>query len=299
MPQLIFGIAVMALVYAVNPAIRRFGDSAIRGATMLIVAMTLVFGAFILPPAKCRLLGWLAVGTLGCAMLASTVIHPAAYPRRVEAFHFLLTALVLPAIAALAGQLSALRKKQKTQSRELQQALEQLRVVATRDELTGLPNRRLMLELLAQENRKSKRQSERLCCCLIDLDHFKPINDTQGHQAGDETLRMFARIMGTQLRVGDILARWGGEEFLLLLPATKINAAAQVVERLRMHCANPDNWGEHAGKRVTFSAGLVNMAEGETIERGIARADAALYKAKDSGRNCVRVRAGTHPLHVA
>ena len=281
MPQMVLGIAVMAMVYAVNPAI--------RGATMLIVAMTLVFGAFILPPSKCRLLGWLAVGALACAMLISSTLHPVAYPPRIEAFHFLLTALVLPVIATLAGQLSALRKKQKIQSRELQQALEQLHLVATRDELTGLPNRRLMLELLAQEDRKSQRQAERLCCCLIDLDHFKSINDSQGHQAGDETLRMFARIMGGQLRVGDILARWGGEEFLLLLPATRIDAAAQVVERLRVHCADADNWGKHAGKRVTFSAGLVDIAEGESIEHLIARADAALYKAKENGRNLVRV----------
>ncbi len=161
--------------------------------------------------------------------------------------------------------------------------------MATRDELTGLPNRRLMLQLLAQEDRKSQRQSGRFCCCLIDLDHFKSINDTQGHQVGDETLRRFAKIMGNQLRAGDILARWGGEEFLLLLPSTGIDAASQVVERLHAHCSDAGNWGEHAGKRVTFSAGLVDIADGETVERVIARADAALYKAKESGRNCVRV----------
>ncbi len=288
MPQMVFGIALVATVYAINPAI--------RGATTLIMAMTLVFGAFILPPLKCRQLGWLAVVALGCAMLVSSATDPTAFPLRIEAFHFLLIALVLPVIAALAGQLSALRQKQKTQSRELQIALEQLRLVATRDELTGLPNRRLMLELLAQEDRKSKRQSERLCCCLIDLDHFKSINDTQGHQAGDETLRMFARLMEGQLRAGDILARWGGEEFLLMLPATGIDAATQVVERLRAHCADPASWGEHAGKRVTFSAGLADIAEGETIQRVIARADAALYKAKASGRNCVLV--GTTELQL-
>ncbi len=109
MPQMVFGIALMAMVYAVNPAI--------RGASMLVVAMTLIFGAFILPPAKCRQLGWLAVVALGCAMLVSSATNPPAYPPPVEAFHFLLIALVLPSSPHWPGNSVRCARNRKTRVR--------------------------------------------------------------------------------------------------------------------------------------------------------------------------------------
>jgi diguanylate cyclase len=279
MPQMVLGIVALAAVYAINPAI--------RGMAMLIVAMSLVFGAFILPPARCRQLGLLAVATLGLVMAFSAWSQPTVFEPRIEAMHFMLAALVLPVTAYVAGELSAVRESQQGQKRELRAALDRLQQLATHDELTGLPNRRQMTELLALETRKATRNNTPLCFGLIDIDHFKQINDTLGHQAGDQTLVLFARLLSTVLRAGDLLARWGGEEFLLLLPATSQEEGLHIAERLRTTCADSPAWASLPGCKVTFSAGLVLHRPGDTGAHTIARADAALYEAKGAGRNRV------------
>ena len=277
MPQMVFAIVVISLGYYVNPQN--------RGMVTILAALVLVFGAFILSPRRCRQLGWFAVATLGGVMLFGAIRFPLLFPPRLEAFNFLLTALVLPVIAALAGQLSALRFQQQAQKKELREALEKVRMLATHDELTGLPNRRQVLELLAHEERRALRQQASLCSCLIDIDHFKNVNDTLGHQAGDEALQRFSSILASALRAGDVLARWGGEEFILLLPATPLDEAASVIERLRARCADPASWVERPELQVTFSAGLSAHTDGESMQQVIARADAALYRAKSEGRN--------------
>ena len=127
---------------------------------------------------------------------------------------------------------------------------------------------------------------------VIDLDHFKTINDRCGHAMGDHVLREFARASRGSLRAGDILGRWGGEEFLLVLPDTTLDAALASVERLRVlalaiqvPCAD-----QEAQFRVTFSAGLATTADGaRSLDEIIARADAALYEAKNEGRDLVRI----------
>ncbi|MEO7938178.1 MAG: GGDEF domain-containing protein [Burkholderiaceae bacterium] len=285
MPQMVLGIVALAAVYAVNPAI--------RGMAMLIMSMSLVFGAFILPPARCRQLGWLAVAALGLVMAYCVWSQPAVFEPRVEIVHFMLAALVLPVTAYVAGELSAVRETQQAQKRELRVALDRLQQLATHDELTGLPNRRQMMDLLAVETRKATRNDTPLCYGLIDIDHFKRINDTLGHQAGDHTLVLFARLLATALRAGDLLARWGGEEFLLLLPATSLDEGQRIAERLRTACAASPAWQSLPGCKVTFSAGLVLHRPGDTSAHSIARADAALYEAKRTGRNRVVADVGT------
>ena len=277
MPQMVFAMASLTLAYAINPPM--------RGMMTMIMALVLVFGAFILPPRRCRQLGWLAVVSLAGVMLLSALLRPTLFEPRVEVFHFVLSALVLPVIASLVGQLSALRFQQRAQKDELRQALEKVRLLATHDELTGLPNRRQILELLAHEERRARRQEAPMCSCIIDIDHFKQINDTLGHQSGDEALRLFSGLLASALRAGDVLARWGGEEFMLLLPVTPVAEAASVIERLRLRCADPKNWQARPELQVSFSAGLSAYRAGESTQLAIARADAALYEAKKAGRN--------------
>lgn len=277
MPQMVFAILALTSAYAFNPPV--------RGMMTMIMALVLVFGAFILPPRRCRQLGWFAVAALGCVMLFCAIRFPLQFAPRIEAFNFLLTALVLPVIAVLAGQLSALRFQLQTQKKELREALEKVRMLATHDELTGLPNRRQVLELLAHEERRALRQHASLCSCLIDIDHFKRVNDSLGHQAGDDALQRFSGILAGALRAGDVLARWGGEEFILLLPATPVAEAVNVIERLRACCTDPAKWMERPELQVTFSAGLSAHTDGESMRQLIARADAALYRAKREGRN--------------
>ena len=127
---------------------------------------------------------------------------------------------------------------------------------------------------------------------IIDLDHFKAINDRCGHAAGDHVLREFARVSRGALRATDVLGRWGGEEFLLILPETTLDAALASVERLRVLALaiQLPAADKEAPLRITFSAGLATTADGaRSLGEIIARADAALYEAKNEGRDLVRI----------
>ena len=281
MPQMVFAIVAISYSYA--------AAAPVRGAVTLLMALVLVFGAFTVSQRNCRRLGWLAVGGLAMVMAVGSLRSPDVFAPRIELIHFLLSAAVLSVIAAVAGELSALRSVQQKQKYELRNALDKVRLLASHDELTGLPNRHQVMELLAHEERRAPRQVAPLCISLLDLDHFKNVNDTLGHLAGDEALRRFAAIMGAALRAGDVLARWGGEEFILLLPATPLDEAARVLERLRERCNDRQSWGDRPELQVSFSAGLSAHVAGEPTQLAIARADAALYQAKRSGRNRLEI----------
>ena len=254
-----------------------------------LMGLVQMFGAFMLSPRDCRRMGAFSVLALATVVLVGVLRSPEVFDPRIEFIHFLLAAVVLSATAVLAGQLSELRTLQQTQKVELRGALAKVHQMATHDELTGLPNRRQVMELLAHEERRALRQESPLCVCLIDIDHFKNINDNFGHQAGDSALQRFAGIVGAGLRAGDVLARWGGEEFILLLPATQIDEAARVLERLRLRCVDRGNWTDRPELQVHFSAGLSAHVAGEPTQLVIARADAALYQAKRSGRNRLEI----------
>ena len=168
----------------------------------------------------------------------------------------------------------------------------QLMRLASEDNLTGMPNRGRTIELAAAALEAAVTYGRALTVAIIDLDHFKAINDRCGHAAGDHVLREFARVSRGALRATDVLGRWGGEEFLLILPDTTLDAALASVERLRVlalaiQLPAPD---KEAPVRVTFSAGLATTADGaRSLNEIIARADAALYEAKNEGRDLVRI----------
>jgi diguanylate cyclase (GGDEF)-like protein len=168
----------------------------------------------------------------------------------------------------------------------------QLMRLATEDNLTGMPNRGRTVELATAALDSAAAQRRPLTVAILDLDHFKTINDRCGHAAGDHVLQEFARVGRGSLRATDILGRWGGEEFLLVLPDTTLDAALASVERLRVLALAiqvPSSTSEDP-VRVTFSAGLATTAEGpRSLDEIIARADAALYEAKHEGRDLVRI----------
>jgi|GEM_PF-3143393 len=163
-----------------------------------------------------------------------------------------------------------------------QRLLEQLRDLARTDPLTGLANRRLWDERVKVELARAQRYERPLCVAAIDLDRFKPYNDTFGHQAGDVLLREATAAWRGALRGADLLSRWGGDEFALLLPDCDLPSAERIVSRLQ----DMTPGGEDG---VGCSAGLVRWAHGESAESVIARADAALYAAKADGRGRIRV----------
>jgi diguanylate cyclase (GGDEF)-like protein len=173
--------------------------------------------------------------------------------------------------------------------REREQRLEQL---SRTDALTGLTNRRRFLELCEQEMGRARRYGTGFAVVLVDLDHFKAVNDTRGHLAGDRTLAVVAQVLQKSLRDLDTAARYGGEEFALLLPGTDSAGAAEVASRcLRRIAKQPIDAGEGPSLHVTASMGVAAHPDAAVgrIEDLLRRADGALYRAKEEGRNRVIV----------
>lgn len=173
-------------------------------------------------------------------------------------------------------------------SRELADLTRRVQQLAEHDELTGLLNRRSLLAALDDELRRADRTGQPLAIALLDLDHFKAINDTHGHAAGDRTLKLFAQRVMPLVRTTDRFGRYGGEEFVIVMSGTTAEEAVVPIDRFRAALA-ARGWDDIVdGLRVTFSAGLAGHRPGETAEDLLRRADTALYAAKDAGRNCTR-----------
>lgn len=183
------------------------------------------------------------------------------------------------------AELEHLLRVNESMAAELRRAHGKAVQEALTDALTGVPNRRHILQLgdaLLDDRRK---QSQPLTVAILDLDHFKSINDTHGHPTGDAVLRSFCEHVGERMRPPYVLGRLGGEEFLLLMPGTPLADACTALERVRRTLA------PHAGVTYTFSAGLAQASPGEPLPAAIERADEALYRAKQGGRD----RCATNP----
>jgi diguanylate cyclase (GGDEF)-like protein len=174
-------------------------------------------------------------------------------------------------------------------AQQLAETNEQLDRMSRTDSLTGLYNRRHMEERLAHEHERAQRTGSPFSILLADIDFFKNVNDTYGHETGDAMLRHVAACLTSVVRKMDTVARWGGEEFLLLLPATDRNQAVGLAQRLREVVASSLYRFGDAGLGVTITIGLCAIAEGETLEALLRRADAALYAGKEAGRDRVMV----------
>jgi diguanylate cyclase (GGDEF)-like protein len=170
---------------------------------------------------------------------------------------------------------------------KLEQALNVINELAIRDELTGSHNRRHLIGLIEQERERVAKGAATFCVCLLDIDFFKRINDTYGHAAGDAVLRSFAVTVQKQIRDSDAFGRYGGEEFLLMLPETTLEDAMQFAERVRMGIERLVFRDISADLKVSVSIGVAQFRLGETIGQTVTRADEALYTAKSSGRNRV------------
>jgi diguanylate cyclase (GGDEF)-like protein len=160
---------------------------------------------------------------------------------------------------------------------------EELREQSSRDPLTGLRNRRFLNESAELLVAGARRKKTPLCVLVIDIDHFKDVNDEKGHLAGDEVLRALGRELGASLRSSDLLVRFGGEEFLAILVDTGLDGGFLVAERIRARIAELEI--PAVDRRVTVSCGLAALGEGESMEACMERADAKLYEAKRGGRN--------------
>ncbi|MCU0635423.1 MAG: diguanylate cyclase [Gemmatimonadaceae bacterium] len=216
-------------------------------------------------------------GHYGVFMLRRTRDMPSLGPTDLEFAQAVITA----AVAVI----------QRAQAVELTRADNvRLEHLAHTDPLTQLLNRRAMTERLTDEMERALRFDSSLALLMVDLDHFKRINDTFGHLVGDDVLREVSQLIRATVRASDVVARYGGEEFIVLLPDTPHDIAASMAERIRERVAE-HSFGAHDGLALTSSVGLASFpaARIESVEDLFVRADAALYRAKADGRNCVRM----------
>lgn len=280
--QMALAIACSATGYALTGPVR-----AIAFPNLMIILM---FGMFGLHATSALAISIYALLVFGLSMAVMASISPDIYPPTVEWAHFMMLVVVVPAVSVLSGRLSRIRRRLRQQKEELTVALEQIQLLAAHDELTGLLNRRHMQVLLEQETQRSLRSGEGFCLALLDMDHFKHINDRHGHAAGDAVLRAFSNTAQTVLRRSDVLARWGGEEFVLIQSGISMSLARATMDRLREQVANMELAFGDDFLQISFSAGLTTYRSGECATQTLERADRLLYDAKAQGRN--RVVAG-------
>ena len=175
--------------------------------------------------------------------------------------------------------------------------VEESRWMATTDALTGLSNRRAFIDWATREVARSTRYSDHFSAILLDVDHFKQVNDRHGHAAGDAVLAAVSRLMASIVRTCDVVARWGGEEFVVALPSTSLEGAVLVAERIRATLeAHPIAYAAGQTLTVTASFGVAQLEAGETVDLVVDRADRAMYAAKSAGRNRVLSTAQLVPV---
>jgi diguanylate cyclase (GGDEF)-like protein len=259
----------------------------LRAPSLIMLLVVITFCTFALRPRHTLLLSAVALTGIGAVMYWKASHDPVHYPPLVEALTFGFVSAALVSITLLTNVMNKLRARLKQQKEELLAAVATIRTLATIDELTALANRRHMNEVLAEEERRHRITGAPTCIALLDIDFFKTINDRFGHAQGDAVLRSFADAARSVLRGSDMLARWGGEEFLLMLPATNVHEAQAVLARMAQRVEEMEVPGVVLGRPVSFSAGLAVRMVDEPFADTINRADRALYRAKAEGRDRV------------
>lgn len=277
-PQIIWAITVSAVAYVLA------GEA--KGVVPGLLAVTLLFAALSLRDKQIVAVSLYALAAFTCAVLFA-MYTGLALQLELEIAYAAVLFIMLTGCMLLSLRLYQLRGRLRKQRQELAAALQENRELASRDPLTGLLNRRHMLELLHLEQRRCLRGVRTMLLAQMDIDHFKSINDTYGHGVGDLALQMFADQVRLSIRSSDVFSRWGGEEFVLLLSDTPKEVAMQTLQRVRLAVEHATL---HCGPQVlkiTVSIGLAEHIPGEAIEVTLDRADKALYCAKRAGRNQV------------
>lgn len=297
-PQIFWAAGGPILLYPFVPELAQLSHLA-----LLTIGL---FGAFRLSNVRYVLVNLVLVAGLGVAF----VVQQALWSGRLD----LTTALIgyagwvcaFGVVTAVGFELNGFRRKLTERNDELTLAFDRLRDMAVRDELTGIHNRRFLMDVLAQQKALADRSpSHHFTLCYLDIDHFKRVNDVFGHARGDLVLRQFAQIAANAVRDVDYVARLGGEEFVLVLVGTDAEGARIVTDRIRAQLGSLSLAEGLSDFRITASAGITEYVRGEPIETTRARADAALYRAKREGRDRVvfvdadETGAGQMPLPMA
>jgi diguanylate cyclase (GGDEF)-like protein len=184
-------------------------------------------------------------------------------------------------------ELKQARERLEEMNRRLSSALERMEVMARIDPLTGLANRRYLLDRLLQETARALRHGTSLSIAMVDIDDFKMINDSHGHECGDLVLQRTALMITESMRKEDMAARWGGEEFLLVFPETPLDGAAVIAEKLRAAVQASEVRYDGMSLAVTITVGVAQYRHDAGIDENIRRADDAMYRGKKKDKNCV------------
>jgi diguanylate cyclase (GGDEF)-like protein len=262
---------VMVVVY--------YADS-IRSLVLLIYLVVFVFGLFKLNVWQFLFLSLFAVVNYALVIFLLYVTNPEFINKKTDILTIGILGIVLPWFSLVGGYITKLRGK-------VARALSTIEQMAIIDDLTQVFNRRQMYKVLEEQKALGDRGIHPFSICIFDLDHFKIVNDTFGHSAGDIVLKTVALEAQKNLRNIDHIARYGGEEFILILPSLEIKEAMVCAERVREMIKTLvfDNMPENF--RITISVGVTKYQPNEVIQDAINRADTALYKAKANGRDRV------------
>ena len=250
--------------------------------TLMMALLTVTFKQM----ARASLLSVLVFGAAALGVVGQEGARPLVV--ELQMLYFCALLIVLSSACVLVRQLALLRERAAYARHDVAETMAKLHGQVIRDELTGLFNRRHMHKLLRVEQGRSDRSDHPWCVAMVDLDLFKRVNDEHGHAVGDEVLHATAQVLSGGLRGADHVARWGGEEFLVMFPDTDTEDARQVLERMGRTLARTQVSQTVPDLRVTFSAGVTCHVPDEPLARTIDGADHALYRAKAAGRNCTQ-----------
>lgn len=278
LPQQLYAITVALGVAAAAPQI---------GFQPLATLFAISAFSFMAPNARSLSICWAAasVGTLAVIFLVGPRL---AMPTGSLAGQALTGGVVIGLLARCVWIATFFRKLQQRLSEKnkaLKAAINRIEVLANTDELTGLPNRRSITQRLEEHVALCGRTGLPLSVALLDIDHFKRINDAYGHMAGDRALRIFSEIASGAMRTTDQIGRYGGEEFLITLMATTLPGVEEPLVRLRERLAAHDWTAVDRHLHMTITIGVTEYRPGETVEELIRRADMALYLGKEAGRD--------------
>jgi len=283
LPQMGFAICCSATGYALaGPG---------RSGAFVVVMGVFMVGMYSLTALQVWRVGQMALAVFGGVMLLMTHLDPAVYVPEIEWSHFFMLAIMVPTVTALTAQLCRMRERLRRQKQDLATALARIQDLATRDELTGLINRRHMVELLEQERHRGVRSGQTFCVALIDIDDLPRWIERHGDVFADRFLQSFAREALDVIRISDLLSRWGRGRFLLMLSDTRTSMARLSVERLRERIhAMPVDVGGGPGAallKARLSVGVAEHRAGESVAQTLERAEQALDSVHAAGGNRV------------
>ncbi len=258
-----------------------------RHAALALLCLTVAWGMFRLTPAEVTKVGVVSLALLGSTVLTLWALRADGFDPLAEGVDALIVCLVLPVLSHAAHWVGRQRQRLREEQTLLASTVARLESLTSRDPMTGLFNQKHMMELMERHAKRAHRAQAPLAVALLDLDHFRQLNDRHGHDVGDIVLADLARCASEALRETDLIARWGGEEFVVLFVDSDEAQAALGLERLRAGLSEQRlaSSAVPGGVSIRFSAGLANWQPDDTPQVTLQRLDDALRLAKQQGRD--------------